>query len=91
MLALAKPVDPSAKRPTGVVGDPREDGCHADVQIAIGVTRLVARITRDSAARLADAQQRRRARSGHGSGHPASVFGPRINRGNPMAEARSKQ
>jgi hypothetical protein len=36
-----------------VVGDLRENGCHADVQIAIGPTRLVARITRHSAARLA--------------------------------------
>jgi hypothetical protein len=32
-----------------VVGDLR--GCHADAQIAIGVTRLVARIARHSAAR----------------------------------------
>ncbi len=54
MLALAKPVDLSAINVLpAVVGDLREDGCHADVQIAIGVTRLVARITRQSAARLA--------------------------------------
>ena len=54
MLALAKPVDLSAINVLpAVVGDLREDGCHADVQIAIGPTRLVARITRHSAARLA--------------------------------------
>jgi molybdate transport system ATP-binding protein len=54
MLALAKPVDLSAINVLpAVVGDLREDGCHADVQIAIGLTRLVARITRHSAARLA--------------------------------------
>ena len=54
ILALAKPVDLSAINVLpAVVGDLREDGCHADVQIAIGVTRLVARITRQSAARLA--------------------------------------
>ena len=54
MLALAKPVDLSAINVLpAVVGDLREDGCHADVQIAIGLTRPVARITRHSAARLA--------------------------------------
>jgi molybdopterin-binding protein len=41
------------QRAPAVVGDLREDGCHADVQIAIGPTRLVARITRHSAARVA--------------------------------------
>jgi molybdate transport system ATP-binding protein len=54
MLALAKPVDLSAINVLpALVGDFREDGCHADVQIAIGPTRLVARITRRSAVRLA--------------------------------------
>jgi molybdate transport system ATP-binding protein len=54
MLALARPVDLSAINVLpAVVGDMRQAGCHADVQIAIGATRLVARITRQSAIRLA--------------------------------------
>ena len=54
MLALAKPVDLSAINVLpAIVGDMREAGCHADVQVAIGATRLVARITRHSAIRLA--------------------------------------
>jgi molybdate transport system ATP-binding protein len=53
MLALARPIDLSAINVLpAVVGDLREDGCHADVQISIGPTPLVARITRRSAARL---------------------------------------
>jgi molybdate transport system ATP-binding protein len=54
MLALARPIDLSAINVLpAVVGDLREDGCHADVQISIGPTPLVARITRRSAMRLA--------------------------------------
>jgi molybdate transport system ATP-binding protein len=54
MLALARPADLSAINVLpAVVGNLREDGCHADVQITIGTTRLVARITRYSAVRLA--------------------------------------
>lgn len=53
MLALAKPIDLSAINVLpAVVSDLRQDGCHADVQVAIGMTRLIARITRHSATRL---------------------------------------
>jgi molybdate transport system ATP-binding protein len=55
MLSLVRPVEVSALNILpAVVVDLREgEECYADVQIAIGTTRLVARITRRSAAALA--------------------------------------
>jgi molybdate transport system ATP-binding protein len=53
MLALTEPADLSAINIlAAVVTEVREDGCHADVQITIGATPLVARITWRSAGRL---------------------------------------
>ncbi len=54
LLALEEPRGISANNvlPAKVVGIGNSDDVHADVQLACGATRLIARITRASAARL---------------------------------------
>lgn len=55
MLALRRPEEVSALNvfPVRVEDVRRQDGCHADVGVRLGGTRLIARITRQSAERLA--------------------------------------